>query len=316
MPRPAVAKSAETNLDTWRLYQNVFNDDLRARNLSPRTVEAYGNAISQLGAFLRSRGQEANPETVTPEDVRAFIAMLVERHAAATAHNRFRGLNAYFNWLEENEYIAGSPMKKLKPPKLDEKVVPVIDGSDIERLLKTVAGRDFESRRDRAIISVFIDTGMRLSEMAGIRVSQDPAENDVDQQYGQIRVVGKGRVERIVSIGAKTRSDLNHYLLARAKEPGAVSPYLWLGRRGRMTQDGIYQMIKRRANQAGMPEIHPHQFRHTFANEWLANEGNETDLMRLTGWRSRTMLQRYGASAGTQRALQAHKRNSPRDRLG
>ena len=82
-----------------------------------------------------------------------------------------------------------------------------------------------------------------------------------------------------------------------------------------MTDSGVGDVVRRRATQAGIADVHPHRFRHTFAHQWLAQGGNETDLMRLAGWRSRTMLERYGASAADMRARQAHVRFGPGDRI-
>jgi site-specific recombinase XerC len=226
--------------------------------------------------------------------------------AAQTAKQRFRSSYRFFVWLVETDEIRESPMAKMRPPSVPEKLVPVIANEDLKKLFKIVSGTDFESRRDKAIISLFIDCGVRVGEMAGL----DLSDLDIDER--EVVVLGKGRRARRIRFIRETRSDIQRYLLKRAQHPHAEDEALWLGKRGRLTESGLYRMIVRRCDEAGIDRTHPHAFRHTFAHQYLRRGGSEGNLMSVTGWRSRSMVDRYGASAASSRAADAHEHFSPR----
>lgn len=144
-----------------------------------------------------------------------------------------------------------------------------------------LAEKEFEQLRDCAMIRLFLDTGVRVSGLAGITV------DDVNFETDTVRVVLKGGSDLVLPFGAKTSDALRRYRRARAREPKADRfNAVWLATRGRgpLKAGGIRQMLKRRGADAKLPDgVNPHMFRHYFAHTWLANGGQETDLMRLTG---------------------------------
>jgi integrase/recombinase XerD len=238
-------------------------------------------------------------------------AVLVDlgRYSASYASNQFRALQQFFKWLADEEEIP-DPMAGLKPPHVPDKAVPVFAEGELARLEQACTGRGFQERRDAAIIAVFKATGIRLSELAGIRYHpDDPQHSDVDLWLREITVCGKGRKTRTVKISHDAARALDRYLRARARHAQAYRPQVWLGinNRGPMTASGIYQVIVRPGRQCAI-EVSPHRFRHHFSHTWLDHGGAEGDLMELNGWTSPQMLRRYGASARSARARRSYDR--------
>ena len=168
----------------------------------------------------------------------------------------------------------------------------------MRKLLAACSGDDFDAVRDTAIIRLFIDSGLRLSELSGLTIQ------DVDRIQAQVTVRGKGSKWRQVDYSPRTGKALSKYLRIRQKHELARLDALWLGSRGvALTPNGVTQMIRRRCRQAGIVQLHPHQFRHWSASEHFAGGLSDQDAMRRFGWSTLEMAHRYGSATGAQRAL-------------
>jgi site-specific recombinase XerD len=284
-------------LESWQL-------SLHAK--SPKTVSLYLAEVNRFARWLtandRPAGAPGDLLEVSRQDAEAYLAAIrADGLAPATIRSRWIAMRSLYRWAHEEDEIDENPLARVNVSKADPPPIAVITPDDFAKILKACAGRAFNDRRDAALISFLWATGLRIGEACALRVD----EVDLVQRVALVRR-GKGDRHRLTRFDPQTAALLDRYKRVRGRHRYATSPVLWLGYRGPLTRKGVSPMLVRRAQQAGVTHLHPHQFRHTFADRWLSNGGSEGDLQRLGGWENADVMRRYGAARATDRALSAY----------
>jgi site-specific recombinase XerC len=293
-PKPLAARAFQGKSNSFRLH-------LAAEGKAAKTVRNYTEAVQWFAAAHLLRETSCTGwNQVSGQGIQRWMVWLLGRYSDSYASNQSWALQQFFRWW------VGSGGRSSRP---DGQGLPASRGSWRSSCRCSLAenyrgwiacqARGFAQRRDQAIMSVFRSTGVRLSELAGIRFDpEDPLGSDMDLERREITIRGKGGKARIARIGHETARALDRYIRVRRRHAQTYRAELWLGvnNRGPLTASGICQMIVRRGRQRGMA-VFPHRFRHHFSHTWLDRGGAEGDPMELNGWTSPQMLRRYGASA-------------------
>ncbi|MHB9133545.1 MAG: tyrosine-type recombinase/integrase [Armatimonadota bacterium] len=304
----ASTKTTELHMPALENAITAFMNRCIALNLAANTMAFYHYRFEAFRKFLCGKGQIITLEQITPSLIREFIASEKVRVSEGTAKRSFVTVRAFCNFIVAEGMIQENPTANIKPPKICRKIIPTFSPEQSVAMLKA-SGNGFYGSRNRAMIFVLYDCGLRASELCGIRLA------DINWSKQNIRITGKGNKERDVCFGAKTRTALESFLLERKHITG--SEYLFITRVGlAMDRHGVVRALKSCGKRAGITgvRISPHTFRHTCALTYVRNGGDVFSLQKLLGHSGLEMTRRYTELAQSD-ISEKHRRYSPGDTL-
>lgn len=278
----------------------------RERNASPRTISAYHSDLFQFAAFLESRKWSLDVEGVTPAMVRSFVASRHNLDGKASVARRLSAIRSFFQFLRKQQAVPSNPADLLPSPRLEKRLPRFLEVDQVRQLLETMHG-DWLAVRDRALFELLYASGLRISEALGADL------DNIDGANRMVRVLGKGNKEREVPFGEPALHALNAWLSVRAVRPGADTPALFLGPRGkrlgaRQAQASLQVWLRK----AGLNlELTPHGLRHSFATH-LLNEGADLRaIQELLGHESLSTTQKY-THVNLQQLLAVYDKSHPK----
>lgn len=251
------------------------------RGLSPNTLEAYGRDIGRLAAWGRDRGRDVL--ALRPADLTEFLADLrragLSPRSIARAIHAIRGL---YRFAVREGRLGVDPMENLKAPRAFKALPRYLTPTQVEALLAAPDVATSLGVRDRAMLEVFYATGLRISELIGLRAA------DLDLEVGLVRAFGKGRKERLVPFGSQAQQWVRRYMdesrpaLVQGRPPVAV---LFVNNRGgRLSRMGLWGIVRRYAVKAGIEHVlTPHVLRHSFATHLLERGADLRALQAMLG---------------------------------
>jgi integrase/recombinase XerC len=259
------------------------------RNLSPHTRAAYMRDLGEFQSFLLINGG-ADQQAVARIDsflLRRYLAELHKRNQRTSIARKLSTLRTFFRYLVREGLLPSNPAEGLSTPKLNRYLPKTLSVDEAQALMERGYGNSLLDLRDRAIVELFYSSGLRISELTSLDVGS------LDLREKLVRVVGKGRKERILPVGRKSHEAISAYLEGRGM-PGEEEPLFLNARGGRLTPRSVQRNLKTRLIKAGvMKDISPHALRHSFATHLLDGGADLRAIQELLGHASLSTTQKY-----------------------
>jgi integrase/recombinase XerC len=276
-----------------------FRDHLaHERRVSAHTVLAYGRDLDELASFVRARRAEgARLEDLDKLLLRSWLGELARRLSSPSLGRKLSSVRAFFAWLERESLTRENPAALLKSPKLRRKLPKFLSADQAGEVVEaplSAPGSETERLRDSAMLELLYGSGLRVSELVGLDVDHVALERQ------EVRVLGKGKKERLVPLGSKARAALDTYLerrpeLRHPRTGRQEARPLFLGRHGtRLGVRRVQTLVQRYgALGAGRGDLHPHALRHSCATHLLEGGADLRAIQELLGHTSLATTQRY-----------------------
>ena len=282
-----------------------FGFDCKIRKLSPKTIDNYRKQLKYLQRYLRGEYQIENVEDIRSFHIKQFLSFMDDKgRKARYINDLLKVFKTFFNYLNKEGTIKERPTANIKNMKMPKVKILTFNNVEVRKLLYYFDKRDFLSVRNRTMIALFFDTGMRLSEVILMEADQ------IHEDY--ILVHGKGAKERLVPVSPYLAKALMQYRLVREKHFESYKipeRYLFVSRTGKkLTPEAITKFLKKAAKDVGVNDqirVSPHTCRHTFAHMQLKNGLDLYSLSRVMGHESVAITQRYLEGLEDQEVVEA-----------
>jgi len=273
------------------------------RNASPHTLKSYRSDLLEFRRFTAAAGMTA-PATADTRMVRAFLADLGERgQDPASVARKLAALRSWFRFLVRRGHLPRNPAATIRGPRRASKLVSFLPVDETMALLDTAGPAGPRGIRDAAMLELLYASGLRVAELAALD------RDDVDLAERTVRVLGKGRKERIVPFGAKAAARLEAHLAQRG---GAGGPLFPSERARRLTVRTVHRVVRAAARRAGLTRrVSPHTLRHSFATHLLDGGADLRMIQELLGHSRLGTTQRY-THVGSDRLMQVYDAAHPR----